>query len=247
MLLAFTTVSAVLGKSTLRGMTALFIGLAAGCVGLDQISGQARYTGGVPNCSTASNRAGGGRPVRRGRGALRVLYEGKVVEAQNKLSRVHMTARDWKRSMPGLAARHRDRHALRLHPGRRHRDPDLPELRDRKEAGQGGCQGRVRHQRRHRRRGRPRGRQQRDRHGGADPLLTLGIPTSNTTAILLGAFQNYGISRAAAVHHLGRAGLGADRLALHRQRDAAGAEPADGRAVGEAAEDSRSRSSTRAS
>jgi len=25
------------------------------------------------------------------------------------------------------------------------------------------------------------------------PLLTLGIPTSNTTAILLGAFQNYGI------------------------------------------------------
>jgi hypothetical protein len=26
------------------------------------------------------------------------------------------------------------------------------------------------------------------------PLLTLGIPTSNTTAILLGAFQNYGIN-----------------------------------------------------
>src|SRR5690606_625944 len=25
------------------------------------------------------------------------------------------------------------------------------------------------------------------------PLLTLGIPTSNTTAVLLGAFQNYGI------------------------------------------------------
>jgi len=48
MLLAFTTVSAVLGKSTLRGMTALFIGLAAGCVGLDQISGQGRYTGGIP-------------------------------------------------------------------------------------------------------------------------------------------------------------------------------------------------------
>ena len=48
MLLAFTTVSAVLGKSTLRGMTALFIGLAVGCIGLDQISGQGRYTGGMP-------------------------------------------------------------------------------------------------------------------------------------------------------------------------------------------------------
>ena len=47
MLLAFTTVSAVLGKSTLRGMTALFIGLAIGLVGIDQITGQARYTGGV--------------------------------------------------------------------------------------------------------------------------------------------------------------------------------------------------------
>ena len=48
MVLAFTTVSAVLGKSTLRGMTALFVGLAMGLVGLDQITGQARYTGGVP-------------------------------------------------------------------------------------------------------------------------------------------------------------------------------------------------------
>jgi len=26
------------------------------------------------------------------------------------------------------------------------------------------------------------------------PLLTLGIPTSNTTAVLLGAFQNYGLN-----------------------------------------------------
>src|SRR5215212_9955918 len=48
MVLAFTTVSAVLGKSALRGMVALFIGLAVGLIGLDQISGQARYTLGVP-------------------------------------------------------------------------------------------------------------------------------------------------------------------------------------------------------
>src|SRR6187402_2622334 len=48
MVLAFTTVSAVLGKSTVRGMTALFAGLALGLIGLDQISGQARYTAGVP-------------------------------------------------------------------------------------------------------------------------------------------------------------------------------------------------------
>ena len=47
MLLAFTTVSAVLGESALRGMTALFIGLAMGLVGMDQISGQVRWTAGV--------------------------------------------------------------------------------------------------------------------------------------------------------------------------------------------------------
>ena len=48
MVLAFTTVSAVLGKSPLRGMVSLFLGLAVGLIGLDQISGQARYTMGVP-------------------------------------------------------------------------------------------------------------------------------------------------------------------------------------------------------
>jgi putative tricarboxylic transport membrane protein len=45
MLLAFTTVSAVLGQSTLRGMTALFVGLAVGLVGLDQITGRSLHGG----------------------------------------------------------------------------------------------------------------------------------------------------------------------------------------------------------
>src|SRR3990167_9477181 len=40
MLLAFTTVGAVRGQSTLRGLTALFTGLAIGLVGLDQITAQ---------------------------------------------------------------------------------------------------------------------------------------------------------------------------------------------------------------
>src|SRR5574343_519327 len=48
MLLAFTTVSAVLGQSTLRGLTSLFLGLAMGVIGIDQITGQLRYAGGVP-------------------------------------------------------------------------------------------------------------------------------------------------------------------------------------------------------
>jgi putative tricarboxylic transport membrane protein len=71
MVLAFTTVSAVLGKSTLRGLTALFVGLAMGLIGMDQITGQARYTGGVPELMDGIESGAGGRgPVRRGRGAV---------------------------------------------------------------------------------------------------------------------------------------------------------------------------------
>ena len=47
MVLAFCTVSAVLGQSTLRGLTALCLGPAMGLVGIYQISGQARYTFGI--------------------------------------------------------------------------------------------------------------------------------------------------------------------------------------------------------
>src|SRR6218665_746130 len=48
MVLAFTPVSAVLGKSLLRGMVALLVGLPLGLIGIDQITGQARYTAGMP-------------------------------------------------------------------------------------------------------------------------------------------------------------------------------------------------------
>ena len=48
MVLAFTTVSAVLGESTLRGLASLFLGLAIGLVGIDNQTGQARFAFGVP-------------------------------------------------------------------------------------------------------------------------------------------------------------------------------------------------------
>ena len=43
------------------------------------------------------------------------MYEGRVVETQNKMSRVYMSARLGALD-PGLAARHLHRCALRLHP-----------------------------------------------------------------------------------------------------------------------------------
>ena len=48
MVLAFTTVTAVLGSSLSRGLASLLFGLALGLVGIDSQSGQARFTLGVP-------------------------------------------------------------------------------------------------------------------------------------------------------------------------------------------------------
>ena len=48
MVLAFTTVAAVLGTSLLRGLASLFIGLTVGLVGIDMQTGQARLAVDVP-------------------------------------------------------------------------------------------------------------------------------------------------------------------------------------------------------
>jgi putative tricarboxylic transport membrane protein len=48
MLLAFIAVTAVLGSSRLRGFISLTLGLTIGLVGLDAVSGQARLTFGIP-------------------------------------------------------------------------------------------------------------------------------------------------------------------------------------------------------
>ncbi|HEU4426591.1 MAG TPA: tripartite tricarboxylate transporter permease, partial [Pilimelia sp.] len=47
-ILAMITVTALVGRSLLRGLLSLFLGLFLGLVGLDTLTGQARYTFGVP-------------------------------------------------------------------------------------------------------------------------------------------------------------------------------------------------------
>ena len=47
-ILGFTTISAVLGDTPVRGLVSLFFGLALGLVGIDLQTGQARYTLGIP-------------------------------------------------------------------------------------------------------------------------------------------------------------------------------------------------------
>jgi len=48
MVFAFTTVSAVIGSSTARGLTSLFLGLLFGVIGIDSQTGRSRFAFGVP-------------------------------------------------------------------------------------------------------------------------------------------------------------------------------------------------------
>jgi putative tricarboxylic transport membrane protein len=192
MVLAFITVSAVLGKSTLRGLTALFVGLAMGLVGIDQISGQARYTAGVPELMDGIEVvliAVGLFAV--GEALYNVLYEGRVVETQNKMSKVHMTLEEWKRSWPAWLRATAIGIPLGTIPAGGSEIPTFLSYATEKKL--------SKHQEEFGTTGAIEGVAGPEAANNAAitatliPLLTLGIPTSNTTAILLGAFQNYGI------------------------------------------------------
>ena len=194
MLLAFTTVSAVLGQSTVRGLTALFVGLAAGLVGMDQITGQARYTGGVPELLDGVEIvlvAVGLFAVAEALHA--VLFEGKVVESENRMSRVTMTRRDWRRSIPAWLRGTAIGAPFGCIPAGGTEIPTFLSYATEKKLAKGehkaefGTTGAIEGV------AGPEAANNATVTAALIPLLTLGIPTSNTTAILLGAFQNYGI------------------------------------------------------
>jgi len=194
MLLAFTTVSAVLGGSTLRGMTSLFLGLGMGLVGIDQITGQTRYTGGVLEFMDGIEVvlvAVGLFAI--GETLYNALYEGKVVSSLNKMSSTHMSRDDWRRSWPAWlratfigfpfgtipAGGSEIPTFLSYATERKLADPE-----HKKEFGTTGAIEGV---------AGPEAANNAAITATLIPLLTLGIPTSVTTAILLNAFQNYGI------------------------------------------------------
>ena len=194
MLLAFTTVSAVLGESTLRGLTALFIGLALGLVGMDQISGQVRYTGGVMEFMD------GIEVVLVAVGLFAVsealynaLYEGRSEASMNKLNRVHMTGAQWKRSLPAWLRGTALGFPFGCIPAGGSEIPTflsyaterkLAAPEHQKEFGTTGAIEGV---------AGPEAANNSAVTATLVPLLTLGIPTSVTAAILLSALQNYGI------------------------------------------------------
>ena len=193
MILAFTTVSAVLGKSTLRGMTALFIGLAIGLVGLDQITAQVRYTAGVPEFMDGIEVvlvAVGLFAV--GECLYTALYEGRSVQQLNRMGSVHMTREEWKRSWPAWLRGTAIGFPFGTIPAGGSEIPTFLSYgverklsRHRSEFGTVGAIEGV---------AGPEAANNAAVTATLVPLLTLGIPTSVTAAILLSALQNYGIN-----------------------------------------------------
>jgi putative tricarboxylic transport membrane protein len=193
MLLAFTTVSAVLGKSRLRGLTALFVGLAIGCVGIDQISGQVRYTGGVPEFMDGIEVvlvAVGLFAV--GECLYTALYEGKQKAEMNRLNRAHMTRAEWRRSWPAWLRGTALGFPFGTIPAGGSEIPTFlsygVERKLSKHKEEFGTVGAIEGV------AGPEAANNAAVTATLVPLLTLGIPTSVTAAILLSALQGYGIN-----------------------------------------------------
>jgi putative tricarboxylic transport membrane protein len=196
MVLAFVTVSSVLGNSMLRGLTSLALGLALGLIGMDAISGIARYTLGVPelidNIEVTLVAVG---LFAVAEALYVVLYESKQgAGTMNKLSSMWMTRADWRRSWPAWLRGTAIAFPFGSIPTGGAEIPTfLSYAAERKlskhpqdfstQGGPGAIEGVAG----------PEAANNASATGALVPLLTLGIPTGATAAILLAAFQNYNI------------------------------------------------------
>jgi putative tricarboxylic transport membrane protein len=192
MLLAFTTVSAVLGQSALRGITALFIGLAIGLVGIDQITATVRYTGGVPEFMDGIEVvlvAVGLFAV--GEALYTALYEGKSSNTIQRSGRVHMTREEWRRSWPAWLRGTAFGFPFGTIPAGGAEIPTFlsyaTERKLSKHPEEFGTTGAIEGV------AGPEAANNASVTAALVPMLTLGIPTTVTAAIMLSALQNYGI------------------------------------------------------
>jgi putative tricarboxylic transport membrane protein len=192
MLLAFTTVSAVLGNSALRGITALFIGLAIGLVGIDQITAEIRYTGGIPEFMDGIEVvlvAVGLFAV--GEAFYTALYEGKSQARIQTSGRVHMTRAEWRRSWPAWLRGTAFGFPFGTLPAGGAEIPTFlsyaTERKLSKHPEEFGTTGAIEGV------AGPEAANNASVTAAMVPMLTLGIPTTVTAAIMLSALQNYGI------------------------------------------------------
>ncbi|KJV10837.1 tripartite tricarboxylate transporter TctA [Elstera litoralis] len=193
MVLAFVTVTAVLGNSVARGFTSLFFGLGLGMIGIDLQSGQPRFTFGIPELFDGIN-------VILVTVGLFAVGETLYLAARHGASKdeilaikgsIWMSREDWGRSWkPWLRGAALGFPLGALPAG----GAELPTLlsyflekrlsKKPEEFGHGAIEGVAG----------PEAANNAAAAGVLVPMLTLGLPTGATAAIMLSAFQGYGIN-----------------------------------------------------
>ena len=190
MILAFTTVSAMLGASLLRGLISLFLGITIGMIGTDALTGQARFTLGFPELIDGIDTV----VVAVGLFAVgEALYVASRPELRNAeiipvKGSLLMTREEWRRSWkPWLRGTAVGFPFGALPAGGTEIPTFLSYFMEKKlsrrpeEFGKGAIEGVAG----------PEAANNAAVAGVLVPLLTLGLPTSATAAIMLVAFQQY--------------------------------------------------------
>ncbi|MCC2659800.1 MAG: tripartite tricarboxylate transporter TctA, partial [Arthrobacter sp.] len=191
MVLALLAVTAVLGSSRLRGFASLGLGLAIGLVGLDIVSGQARLTFGLPLLAD-------GLDVVVVAVAIFAVGEALWVAAHLRRTPLQiipvgtpwMGKKEWKRSWkPWLRGTAFGVPFGALPAGGAEIPTFLSYVTEKRlskhpeEFGKGAIEGVAG----------PEATNNASAAGGLVPLLTLGIPTTATAAVMLAAISSYGI------------------------------------------------------
>jgi putative tricarboxylic transport membrane protein len=193
MCVAFVTVSATFGDSPTRGLTSLFIGLTLGLVGIDRLTGQARLAFGIPELLD-------GVEVTTLAVGLFAVGEALYVASrrhhtEEKLEPVRgslwMTKEDWKRSWAPWLRGTLFGFPIGALPAGGAEIPTFLSYSTEKrlckhpeEFGHGAIEGVAG----------PEAANNASAAGTLVPLLTLGLPTSATAAMMLAGFQQYGLN-----------------------------------------------------
>jgi putative tricarboxylic transport membrane protein len=191
-MLAFAAVTALLGRSLVRGLLSLFIGLALGLVGIDPLTGNARFSLGIPQLLDGIDvviLVIGLFAV--GETLHQAWRHGRTELAAVQLTRfVGMSRDEWRRSWPAWLRGTAIGFPLGVLPMGGSVIPTfLSYLAEKRasarpeEFGHGAIEGVAG----------PEAANNASTAGVLVPLLTLGVPSSATAAILLAAFQQYGL------------------------------------------------------
>jgi putative tricarboxylic transport membrane protein len=192
MLLSLVAVSAVLGESVLRGLIALALGLLLGLAGVDLQSGQPRFTFGTAELLDGVEFTAAAVGLFALGEALFLAWQGRSGQSEvlGMSGRAWLTREDLRRSWKPWLRGAAFGFPIGAMPAG---GAELPTLlsyytekklsRHREEFGQGAIEGVAG----------PEAANNASAAGVLVPLLTLGIPTSATAAVILSAFESYGI------------------------------------------------------